>query len=130
MRRARIATIAMLAFALSLPACASSGSAADGDRTGTAAGDQMRLTSGEIQAAGLPNAYELVNRLRRAWLRRDAITGNEVRVYENNREIGAADVLRRIPSVEIAELRYYDSDAATARWGNAVESSVIEVVRQ
>ena len=87
------------------------------------------LTSTEIRAANLPNAYELVSRLRRPWLRRDAVTGNEVRVYLDQREIGGADALRNIPAADVAELRYFDGEAAAARWGQAVSSSIIEIIR-
>lgn len=97
---------------------------------GGAEGGGRRLTLGEIEGAGLPNAYELVARLRRAWLRRDGLTGAEVVVYMDEQAIGGAEVLRGIASVEVAELRYLTREEALRRWGSVVEGGVIVVVRR
>lgn len=125
MHHLRFPRATVFLLALLLPACASSGGAGTADTSDTA----PVLTMAEIRAAELPNAYELVSRLRRPWLRRDPRTGGEVRVFLNDREIGGAAALRDIPAVDVAELRYFDGEAAVARWGQAVEASVIEVIR-
>ena len=108
--------------------CASAGG---GSSAGAkSSGDQSRLTSEEITAANLPTAYDLVDRLRRPWLRRDAATGKDVVVYMDQQNIGGATKLRDIPSVEVAELEYLPYDQAVQRWGSQVEGSVIVVTRR
>lgn len=92
--------------------------------------DAATITAGEIEEANLPNAYELVNRLRRPWLRRDALTGGDVVVYMDEQNVGGADKLRDIPSVDVAELQYLRNDEAVRRWGAAIKGSVIVVVRR
>lgn len=92
--------------------------------------DPSRLTSDDIAAANLPNAYELVNRLRRPWLRRDAVTGGDVAVYMDDQRLGGAEKLRDIPAVEVGELRFLPNLEAVRRWGSEVTGSVILVVRR
>lgn len=139
MRRSQLALVLAPLSALIL-ACATSPRAAPSNdqspeaSSGTDAGksktDQSRLTTAEITAADLPTAYDLVDRLRRAWLRRDAATGNEVVVYMDQQNIGGATKLRDIPSVDVAELRYLPHDEAVRRWGSQVDGSVIVVTRR
>jgi hypothetical protein len=121
-------------------ACASAGksagasAAASSDTkssdTKSSATDQSRLSSGEIVAANLPTAYDLVDRLRRPWLRRDAVTGADVVVYMDEQNVGGAGALRDIPSVDVAELQYLPNDAAVRRWGAEIKGSVIVVTRR
>ena len=122
MRRALLALVVLPAFVL---ACASTGTGASDP-----ASNSPRLTREEIVAADLPTAYDLVDRLRRPWLRRDAMTGGEVEVYMDNRRIGGAAALRQIPSVDVAELQYMPHDDAVRRWGSQVTGSVIVVTRR
>ena len=98
--------------------------------SGSGAGDSDRnvLTTAQIEESGLPNAYELVSRLRRAWLRNDPVTGGPVTVYMDDREIGGAEKLREIPSVTIAELRLVRNEEAIMRWSPSIKGSVIVVV--
>ena len=121
----RILRASVLILGLLLGACASAGGPAEKGSEGS----PPVITEQEIRSSNLPNAYELVSRLRRAWLRRDPSTGNEVRVFIEEREVGGASVFRDIPAVEVRELRYFDGDAAAARWGQQAASSVIEVIR-
>ncbi|HEY9480050.1 MAG TPA: hypothetical protein VIP79_08160 [Gemmatimonadaceae bacterium] len=93
-------------------------------------GDQSRLTSEQITAADLPTAYDLVDRLRRPWLRGDATTGKDVVVYMDQQNIGGAAKLRDIPSVDVAGLEYLPYEEAVRRWGSQVEGSVIVVTRR
>jgi|GEM_PF-398237 len=134
----RIRTIVLVSIAFTM-ACASAGgggggaSGAPGEvvtsaKSGEA--EQNRITAAEIEQAGLPNAYELVNRLRRQWLRRDPRTGNAVAVVMDGQNIGTAAKLREIPAVEVAELQYMSYDDAVKRWGSTVNSSVIVVIRR
>ncbi len=122
MRRSPFALLVLSALVIG---CASTGTGAS-----SSASDSPRLTQAEIVAAGLPTAYDLVDRLRRPWLRRDAMTGGEVEVYMDNRKIGGAAALRDIPSVDVAELQYMSHDDAVRRWGSQVTASVILVTRR
>lgn len=130
MRNIHLVFVTLCAFLL--VACASAGGSGSG-ASGSAAkssSDQSRLTSEEIVAANLPTAYDLVDRLRRPWLRRDAATGKEVVVYMDQQNLGGASKLRDIPSVDVAELQYLTYDQAVQRWGSQVEGSVILVKRR
>jgi hypothetical protein len=130
----RFSIVIVLPFAL---ACASgSGKGASPQTTVTSANgnsnapDPSRLTKEQITAANLPTAYDLVERLRRPWLRRDAMTGEDVVVYMEERNIGGATALRDIPSVDVAELDYLPNADAVKRWGADIKGSVILVVRR
>lgn len=120
----------MLACASGPKSSASSAPTPTAERSAAPATDQSRLTSDEITAANLPTAYDLVDRLRRPWLRKDAVTGEDVVVYMDEQNVGGAEKLRDIPSVDVAELDYLDHDAATQRWGSDIKGSVIVVVRR
>lgn len=117
--------LAVLVFALLAGACASAGGAG-GSAARNAKSDVLTLA--EIQESGLPNAYELVSRLRRPWLRNDPVTGGPVTVYMDDQEIGGAEKLRDIPAVTIAELRLVSNEEALLRWSNDIPGRVIVVV--
>ncbi|HEX7120599.1 MAG TPA: hypothetical protein VF212_17535 [Longimicrobiales bacterium] len=132
MSRSHVA-VGILATALFAASCATSGAEGVSSSMARAAArgahvDENRITAAEIEAAGLPNAYELVSRLRRPWLRRDPLTGAAVVVYQDGRGIGGAEKLRDIPAVDIAELVFLPHEAAVRQWGAAVEGSAIVVV--
>jgi hypothetical protein len=93
-------------------------------------GDPNRLSSDEITAAKLPTAYDLVDRLRRPWLRRDAMTGGDVVVYMDEQNLGGAEKLRDIPAVDVAELQYLPNAEAVRHWGADIKGSVILVSRR
>jgi len=116
-----------------LVACASGGATAAETTTTAAAtpsSNSSRLSLEEVKAADLPTAYELVDRLRRPWLRLDAVTRGEVVVYVDNQKVGGAEKLREIPAVEVAEMVYMPNDQATQRWGSDIKGSVIVVTRR
>jgi hypothetical protein len=116
-------------------ACASSSGGTNGE-TGAApaasatSSESSRLSLNEIEAANLPTAYELVDRLRRPWLRLDAVTRGEVAVYMDNQLLGGAAKLREIPAVDVAEMQYLPNDQATQRWGSDIKGSVIVITRR
>jgi len=116
--------LAVLVFIILAGACATTGGAGGSSTDG----DRYLLTTAQIDASGLPNAYELVSRLRRAWLRNDPVTGGPVTVYMDDREIGGAEKLREIPAVTIAELRLVRNEEAIMRWSPSIKGSVIVVV--
>jgi hypothetical protein len=131
--------IALSTFAL---ACASGGSsksaspsaaattAPKASKASSSDHDSSQLTSEEITAANLPTAYDLVDRLRRPWLRRDAVTGGDVVVYMDEQNLGGAEKLRDIPSVDVAGLQYLPNADAVKRWGADIKGSVIVVSRR
>lgn len=137
MRRSRIV---LAAFSSLLVACASGSKSASSTAPApaasktksksTAKADQNRLTQEQITAANLPTAYDLVDRLRRPWLRRDAVTGGDVVVYMDEQNIGDASKLRDIPSVDVAEMQYLPNDEAIRRWGSDIKGSVILITRR
>lgn len=136
--------IASVALSVLLAACASSShsAASSADQSPKPAAsvkdakakkpkaDPNRISPEEITAANLPTAYDLVDRLRRPWLRHDAVTGGAVAVYMDEQNIGDAQKLRDIPTSEVAELRYLKNEDAIRRWGSSVTGSVILVVRR
>ena len=136
----RPSRLALVALAAALAACAStttsgpgtaSAPAAAGDAATTAAAaDQSRLSTELIVQADLPTAYDLVERLRRPWLRRQGAMGGAVVVYMDEQNIGGAEKLRDIPSVNVGELQYLTNDQAVRRWGNQLTGAVIVVVRR
>jgi len=129
-------SVVVAVFVVVLSGCASAGGAGGAGESAASAGvvegktEQSRLTLEEIEAAELPNAYEVVARLRRWWLRRDPETGAAVEVYMDGQRLGAASKLRQIPAAAVAELEYLPREEAVRRFGAAVEGNVIVVVRR
>ena len=120
-------------LAVILVACAPGGATTAESTTtasSTSSSNSARLTLEEVTAADLPTAYELVDRLRRPWLRLDAITRGEVVVYMDNQKVGGPEKLREIPSIDVAEMVYMPNDQATQRWGSDIKGSVIVVTRR
>jgi hypothetical protein len=107
---------------------ASAGSASVGGAAATSPAESDRITAAEIAAAELPTAYELVERLRRPWLRRQGPQGGQVVVYLDERQIGGAAVLRDHPAATVAELRYVTHEEAARRWGDGIPGGVIVIV--
>jgi hypothetical protein len=132
----RRSSVALAFLSVFVVACASGGKQHSDNPTKPSASksksstDQSRLTQDEITAANLPTAYDLVDRLRRPWLRRDAVTGGDVAIYMDERNIGGATALRDIPSVDVQEMQYLRNDEAVRRWGADVKGSVIVVTRR
>ena len=130
----RNSPIAFAVLSLLLAACATgtkagSNSSASANTTAVQA-DQARLTQDEITAADLPTAYDLVDRLRRPWLRGDKVTGGEVVVYMDRQNLGGASKLRDIPSAEVAGMEYLQNEDAIHRWGSDIKGSVIVITRR
>jgi len=113
------------AVALSLTACASSGSSSTSNPD-VAGGKQSQVsspdyvTSLEIEKTSSSNAYELISRLRPRWL---AAPGGAARlggggttqviaVYLDGARVGARENLASISSAGIVSMRYYDAARA------------------
>jgi hypothetical protein len=132
--------LALTAVAL---ACASGAAAAQADSTTPAApaaapvkpepakSDANHLSGEEIAAANRPTIYDVVDHLRRQWLRKDMLTGEDVTVYMDEQNVGGADKLRDIPSVDVAGLEYLPHKDAVKRWGaTEIKGAVIVVSRK
>jgi len=92
--------------------------------------DPNHLSSDEITADNRPTTYDVIDHLRRAWFRKDMLTGEDVVVYMDEQNIGNADKLRDIPSVEVSELDFLPNKEAVKRWGSQIKGSVIVVTRK
>jgi hypothetical protein len=107
-----MAKASLLAAAL-LAACASS---TPQPRIRESAPDY--ITSVEVAATPVSNAYDLISRLRPEWLRTrtGSIRGNTpnqiVAVYLDDARIGDIQTLRTLSTSGIASLRYYDAARA------------------
>jgi hypothetical protein len=118
-----------LCLSFILTACATAGGTAATPEASSST-SSARLSRAEILAADVPSAYDVVDRLRRSWLRRDIRTGNEVSVVVDNARAGGAETLRDIPAVDIGELQFIPSDEATRRWPSQVIGTAILVIRK
>jgi hypothetical protein len=92
--------------------------------------DPNHLSAEEVAADNRPTTYDVVDHLRRAWLRKDMLTGEDLVVYMDEQNIGGADKLRDIPTVDVAELQYLPNKEAVKRWGSDIKGSVIVVSRK
>lgn len=68
------------------------------------------------------NLYEVVQALRSNWLRVRTSTNatgkaDALIVYLDNQRLGGPEEMRRIVPSSVASVRYFDSIAASARWG-------------
>ena len=90
------------------------------------------LTQAEIRAANAGDAYDLVQRLRPAWLRQnvnaspaEADGSREIRVWVNGRDAGGLATLRNYDSHQIVSMRWVDSLTALATYGPGYGRGVI-----
>jgi len=131
----RRSALVAICLTVVLSACATSGGTASATAAaapGDARTNAPRITAQEIAEANLPTAYDVVDRLRRPWLRRSG-AGGEVVVYMDERNIGGAAELRNIPATTVAELQYVTHEDAVRRWGGGmggIRGGVIVVIRR
>jgi len=123
-------TLLTLFTAAALAGCASASTPAAAGAPVSASAETSVITQAEIVEADLPTAYELVDRLRRPWLRRDAATGSAGAVNMDNRFLGGAEKLRDIPAVEVGTMTLVRRDDAVRRWGSEVKGNVIFITRK
>ena len=125
----RFAAIAMIAM---VSACASSGGAVPIQ-------NQNVISTDEITQSAASNAYDLIQRLRPNYLRtRGAVHGTpdkanklepvDVVVYLNENRLGTTEQLRQISTMDIREIRYFNSSEATTKWGTGHSAGAIQVV--
>lgn len=93
-------------------------------------GNARLITRAEIEQAPAANAYELVQRLRPAWLQPRAAQGRygSATVYLGSQALGGVERLRELNTANLAEVRYLDPVEATSRFGRSVAFGVIQVV--
>lgn len=101
--------------------------------TGVSPGPNL-ITADEVAQVNAQNAYEVVQKLRPAMLRRrqtitnaNAQATGEVLVYMDNYRLGSVDQLRQIAPSTIATIRYFTASEAQLKWGSGHPSGVIEV---
>lgn len=137
LRRTRVVSLLFATLAV-LPACAStSGGGGDSTsgatRTVGAPGDRRSrdlLTEADIQEAGVGSTYDIVQRLRPAWLRtRSSGTTRSAPqyaiVYLDGTRIGGLEALRRVNSTDVQTIRYLSGPDATTRYGTGHEGGAI-----
>lgn len=97
-----------------LSACAPTGQA-------YAPRDSSRITALEIEQSRVSTAYELVERLRPAWLRTrgqgSILLSSPIRVYLNGAPYGSLAALSQIRATEVRLLERLGASEATRRFG-------------
>lgn len=93
------------------------------------------ITREQIQASRATNPYDVVQSLRSSWLRErgnDSLSGSgtKVQVYYDDQRVGGVETLRSIPLPQVAYIRWFDSNAASGRWGLGHGQGVIYVSSQ
>jgi hypothetical protein len=116
-------------FMILVASCASSGEQERPPR-----GRSDRIVLAEIEATSLSNAFDLVERLRPAWLRprgQASLSGGgsmEPVVYFENTRMGGPSALRTIDARSVEEIRLIRAADATTRWGTGHIGGVIQVI--
>jgi hypothetical protein len=122
-----LAFLALLVAALS--GCSATSGGGGGERPSSSA-----ITAAEIAEAGVQNAYEAVEQLRRRWLTsRGATSALDPRlrypvVFLDNFELGDLDQLRGIGVAEILEIRFIDGRDAVTRYGMEYGAGIIQII--
>jgi hypothetical protein len=108
--------VAVLCFAVSLVACASS--SALGGKTQRS---QTTLLVEEIRSTQYTNLYDVILALRSNWVRvrtGESFTKSAVlQVYLDQQRIGGVDELKGIQTLNVEMVRFFDGPTASARWG-------------
>lgn len=93
------------------------------------------ISQEEIERAGAIDTYELIRRLRPGWFRGARGTSSmrsqpTVVVYVNGIRHGGSSSLHDIPISHVIEIRYYDANDATTRFGIGHGAGAIDVITQ
>jgi len=122
------------AGAAAAPAPAESPAPAVGQTQQSRGSSRDVITRAEIESTqgGVPNAYDLVRRLRPHFLRVEsrtsmASTSNTPLVRLNGNVLGEIDALRTIDMNGLEEIRYYSIVEAETRWSGVRGRPVIAV---
>ncbi|HEX6910320.1 MAG TPA: hypothetical protein VF142_07990, partial [Longimicrobium sp.] len=86
---------------------------------GPARGDYNVLTRDQMTAVDAGSLYDVVNRLRPRWLQvrgGQSMSGipTDIMVFQNQTNLGTAEVLRQLPANTAACMRFLDGPTATA----------------
>jgi hypothetical protein len=81
----------------------------------------------ELRQATGSNAFDLIQQLRPQYLRRRGASQAPA-VFLDNIPRGGVDALRQIPALDVAEIRYLDSRAATQQFGTGYSGGIILVL--
>jgi len=120
MRRAVVFAVSAVALA----ACA-------GQSSSSPRPNPSLITRDEVVEAGISDAFQLVQKLRPAWLQKRGSTSftqeGDVRVYLDGTHVGDREALRGIMTIDIESIEYLDAGRATFRFGAGNEHGAILV---
>lgn len=122
-------TTTLLSLLLGVAACAGTGGS--GGETGRA-GSSTLITAEEIEPLVNQNVYEIVRRLRPAWLRARSPSSAQGEegigvIVDGVLQRGGPTMLRGMSGTEVRELRYVNARDATTRYGTGMTLGAIEV---
>jgi hypothetical protein len=122
MRFFRSIVVAGLAF---VTACATKGSSPATENAPRR--DRSVITQEEIDAARATDAYAVVRALRPGWLLGKTVgTGRVfVQVYVEGNKAGNTTVLQQYNPAQVKELRFFNSEEATTRFGTGNQAGAI-----
>ena len=93
--------------------------------------DSSLITTEEIRESSATTAYEVVSRLRPAWLRKRGESSlslaGTILVYRDGLRMGSPEALRQLNVSDIASITYMDGREATQRFGTDHGNGVITV---
>ena len=89
------------------------------------------ISEADIRDSNAPTAYEVVSRLRPAWLRKRGVASvnNEggIKVYQDGMPFGGLAALRQISATGVQSIEFLDGMRATQRFGTDHGNGVILV---
>ncbi|MBD0320377.1 MAG: hypothetical protein ICV87_08585 [Gemmatimonadetes bacterium] len=127
----RILARALAAALVVLAACVSS---QQPDPNAGPRGTRNVITLEEIRATRQNNLYDVIHRVRPAWLRARTVspvspgTDGGVQVYRENTRIGSVGVLYSMSVDNVARLEFLDASSAQLKYGHGNSNGVIVVV--
>ncbi|UCG85874.1 MAG: hypothetical protein JSW71_18495 [Gemmatimonadota bacterium] len=117
-------TVVLAVLTVALAACA-------GQSSSSPRPNPSLIARAEIAEAGISDAYQLVQKLRPAWLQKRGATSftqeGDVAVYLDGTRVGDREALRGIMTIDIESLEFLDAGRATFRFGAGNEHGAILV---
>lgn len=115
--------VAAVLVVAALGACGPMGTSAPGR------GNARLLTAAEISASPTTNLFEVVQRLRPAWLTAKFQGGSRgyPAIYVGSQRAGEIEYLRSINTDNVLEVRYFDPIDAASRFGRNVPFGAIQI---
>jgi hypothetical protein len=118
----RKAPLAVLALALLVAACSTTGTGDSGPRR-----NRNVITAEELaEVVGAYTAHDAIRRLRANWL--SGRGGDAPRVLVDGVNLGGPDVLTRYRIDTVREIRFLEPSDATMRFGTGFGGGAIEVI--